>query len=73
MVGVSTLFYCQTSSTVVCLFLEKLNVKVVTPSYNEGVMSTEEAMHISKAQEENKTLLSIPRRLVWNKYDYINN
>ncbi|KAK3735271.1 hypothetical protein QZH41_009697, partial [Actinostola sp. cb2023] len=43
----------------------KLNVKVVTPSYNEGVMSTEEAMHISKAQEENKTLLSIPRRPPW--------
>lgn len=44
---------------------EKLNTTVVTPRYNDGVVSSETASAIKHAQEENQHFLRIPRRFAY--------
>ncbi|XP_078375382.1 large subunit GTPase 1 homolog isoform X5 [Oculina patagonica] len=45
---------------------EKLNTTIVTPRYNEGLVSSETAAAIKQAQEEHQQFLRIPRRPEWH-------
>lgn len=50
---------------------EKLNTTIVTPRYNEGLVSSETAAAIKQAQEEHQQFLRIPRRLAFFGQEYI--
>lgn len=46
---------------------EKLNVRLINPKCDTGVLSAQELEKVVKLQEKYKTLLKIPRRPKWDK------
>ncbi|XP_020605487.1 large subunit GTPase 1 homolog [Orbicella faveolata] len=46
---------------------EKLNTTIVTPKYNEGLLTSETVMAIKQAQQEHQHFLRIPRRPEWDE------
>ena len=42
---------------------EKLNVKIVSPDHNSGLLNAEEEALIQNVQSQHQQLLKVPRRL----------
>ena len=47
---------------IIFLFTERLNVSIVSPTRDTGLLSAEEEQRVKDAQQKHRKLLKIPRR-----------
>ncbi len=52
------------------LFSEKLNIAIVNPERHTGLLSANEEAAVKNAQNENKALLTIPRRYTFFLFSF---